>query len=221
MTSILLINPNSSEATTAMMVAMAEATAGPRVKVVGVTAPSGPGMLVNPADLDASVAAVVALGLRHGPDFNGVIVGAFGDPGVTWLRDRLLVPVTGLGEASMREAVAGGRRFGVATTTPYLVDRIDAAAVRLGLGGLYVGTRLTEDDPLALAGDPPRLERALGRAVFQLLSVDGAEAVIIGGGPLSQAAAALSGRFGVSVIAPVAAATRAVLHRIRSSARDR
>lgn len=208
---LLLINPNSSPGTTAMMVAMAATEAGPEVVVEGVTARAGPAMLVTPDALDASAAEVVALGLCHPAGCRGVIVGAFGDPGLAMLRERLTVPAAGLGEASMREAAAGGRRFAVATTTPLLAPRIDAMAARLGLGGLYAGTRLTAGDPLALAAEPERMEDALAEVVGLAVRRDGAAAVIIGGGPLSRAAAALAGRCGVPVIAPVAAAVRSLL----------
>lgn len=208
---LLLINPNSSTATTRMMVAMASAAAGSGRPVHGVTAERGPSMITTVAALDRSVAGVVEIGMREGPRASGVIVAAFGDPGAAELKSRLAVPVIGICEASMREAAEGGRRFAVATTTPDLVARIDAAAERLGLADAYAGTWLTQGDPFAVVADPALLERALADAVAAAISEGGAQAVIIGGGPLSRAAAALSGRFGVPVIAPVAAAVRAIL----------
>ena len=87
---------------------------------------------------------------------------------------------------------------------------IDASAAGLGLGSTYAGTWLTSGDAASLTADPQRLESALADAVAACLDA-GAEAVIIGGGPLSAAAAALADRFAVPIIAPVAAAARWVI----------
>jgi len=84
----------------------------------------------------------------------------------------------------------------------------------LGLLGLYAGTRLTQGDPRELAAEPQALEDALARAVQRCIDEDGAQAVIIGGGPLGQAALALAPRFGVPVIAPISAAMRQLCARL-------
>jgi Asp/Glu/hydantoin racemase len=126
------------------------------------------------------------------------------------LRARVAVPVVGIGEASMQEAADGGRRFGVATTTPGLADSIAQAVARLGLSAQFSGTRIPEEDPLRLAADPNLQDRLLGDAVHACIAQDAAQAVVIGGGPLAQSAERLAGRFGVPVISPVAAAMRRV-----------
>lgn len=204
---ILLINPNTSSATTAMMVALAQAEAGDRMAVEGATAASGVPMILDEAALAASADQVVAIG-TGAAGTAGIIVGAFGDPGLQTLRGNVAVPVVGLCEAGMLEAAAGGRRFGVATTTPDLAAAIEARAWNLGLGPLYAGIRLTSGDPVALVDDPDRLEQALADAVALVVERDGAEAVVIGGGPLGWAASALERRFAVPVIGPVPAAIR-------------
>lgn len=207
MTTLLLVNPNSSQATTGMMVAIAQAEAGDRVEIRGVTARQGPSMIVTPEALAASAAEVVALGIEA-KGIDGIIVGAFGDPGLDELKQRVDVPVVGICEASMLEAAESGRRFAVATTTPELVAAIDAKAA--AFGALYRGVRLTEGDPFALVADPARLAEALAEATTACFG-DGAEAVIIGGGPLGQAAAALEARFAKPVIGPIPAAVRRLL----------
>lgn len=205
---ILLINPNTSPATTEMMVAMARETARLRVPVRGMTAAQGPSVITTVEALDAAAIGVVEIGLREAAGTSGVIVAAFGDPGAAELKQRLAVPVIGICEAAMLEAAAGGRRFAVVTTTLNLVARIGEHAARLGLGRQYVGTWVTPGDAVDLAGDCRRLETALAVAVATGIRESDAEAVIIGGGPLSHAAAALADRFAVPIIAPVAAAVR-------------
>ncbi|HTV69221.1 MAG TPA: aspartate/glutamate racemase family protein, partial [Rhizobiaceae bacterium] len=124
---------------------------------------------------------------------------------------RVAVPVVGICEASMIEASRGGRRFGVATVTPDLADAINARAVGLGLSHLYTGIRLTSGDPLELTRDPQRLQAALAEQVEACVARDGAEAVIIGGGPLGQAADILQKLFTTPIIAPVPSAVRHII----------
>jgi Asp/Glu/hydantoin racemase len=212
---ILLINPNSNQATTDMMVQIAQSAASNDIEIVGATAPHSPAMIVDPGALAASAPQVVEIGLGLGKDVSGIIISAFGDPGIADLRRQVSVPVVGIAEAAMLQASDKGRRFGVATTTPKLVASIDARAVELGLAQLYTGTRLTSEDPNKLVADPSRLVEALRQAVSACIELDKAEAVIIGGGPLGNAATALTPMFSVPVIAPIPAAVHRLIEILR------
>ncbi len=205
---VLLINPNSSAATTAMMVAIAQDCAGEGIAVTGATATRSPPMIVLAKDLAAAGPEVVEIGLRHADAVSGVVVSAFGDPGLDALRTQISIPAIGICEASMLEAASGGRRFGVATVTPDLAVPIEGRARDLGLLSLYTGIRLTPGDPVALAADAEQLERQLAKTVTECLEIDGAQAVIIGGGPLGQAAIGLARSFKAPIIAPIPAAVR-------------
>lgn len=205
---VLLINPNSSAQTTAMMVAIAQAAAGSEIVVEGATATRAPPMIVMAHELAAAGTEVAEIGSARAGTVSGIIVSAFGDPGLDELRRSISVPSVGICEASMIEAATGGRRFGVATVTPDLAVPIEARTRALGLLPLYTGIRLTPGDPIALARDPARLEKSLAEAVSECIESDGAEAVIIGGGPLGQAAIGIAHSFRQPVIAPIPAAVR-------------
>lgn len=208
---VALINPNTSTVTTAAMVALAQAEAAGAFAVEGVTAAFGAPMIVDEAALAvgaqavAQVAAAWAVGAR--PD--AAIVAAFGDPGVAAVEAVLPGRVVGIGAAGLAEAAAGGRRVAVATTTPGLVAAIEGRAAALGLSSGWLGVFLTPGDPVALTADPARLEAALADAVGRAQAA-GAEAVVIGGGPLAVAARALRPRFAAEIVEPVPAAARAV-----------
>jgi allantoin racemase len=212
---ILLINPNTSRDTTAMMVAIARSCVPEGVAVRGATATRGPAMITTPEQLAAAADEVVEIAVSEaeiaaseGGEVSGIIVGAFGDPGLDALQSGLYIPAVGICEAAMLEAAAGGRRFGVATVTPELVEPTTARARDLGLAHLFTGIRLTPGDPLALTADPARLQQRLADAVTQCFDEDQAEAVIIGGGPLGQAAIGLAQSFNQPIIAPIPAAVR-------------
>ena len=213
MPDILLINPNTSQATTRMMVDIAAAALPAGFRVQGCTARSGVPMITNEAEMRRAVPQVLrswqdAAAQQH---WDGVIISAFGDPGIAQVRAAARVPVVGICEASLREGGAGARRFGVATVTPALAGMIDRQVQALGLAAAYTGIRLTAGDPRALAADPDQLLQALAGAVHQCVERDGAEAVVIGGGPLGQAAGQLQHLLGVPVVAPIPSAVRELL----------
>jgi allantoin racemase len=213
---IVLINPNSLEATTAMMVAIAKSVATNGFDVVGATATRAPQMIVTPDALEAAAFEVeeIARARRHTCD--GIVVAAFGDPGLAGIKAAMKLPAVGIGESAMLEASDGGRRFGVATTTPLLESKINALPEALGLGLRYTGTRFTEGDPQALMRDPARLRAALAGAVEACIAQDGAEAVIIGGGPLGEAARELQPMFTVPIIAPIPSAVTRIIRLIEA-----
>jgi Asp/Glu/hydantoin racemase len=167
-------------------------------------------MILDPQALAASAAEVVEIAVAHRNEADGMIVSAFGDPGLADIRARIATPAVGIAEAAMIEAAAANRSFGIATTTPDLVAEIDRKVGALGLAGCYVGIRVTDEDPAALVADPDELLAALARMVESCVR-DGAEAVIIGGGPLGQAALRLQPMFAIPIIAPIQAAVRRLI----------
>ncbi|EJN13082.1 hydantoin racemase [Bradyrhizobium sp. YR681] len=208
---ILLINPNSNGATTAMMVSIAKSAVVDGFDIDGATATRAPMMIVSAETLDAAAPEVEEIARAHRNSCDGIIVSAFGDPGLAGIKAELKLPAVGIGESSMLEAAENGRRFGVATTTPLLKAKIDALPEALGLRSRYTGTRFAGGDPHELMRDPARLRAALAGAVEACITQDGAEAIIIGGGPLGEAARELQPMFAVPVIAPIPAAVRRII----------
>ena len=214
---LALVNPNTSIAITDAMVGIAAETAGAWAAVVGHTAKFGAPLITEASTLAVAAEAVAALAPELG-EADAVIVAAFGDPGLNALRAMLVAPVTGIAEGGMAEAAGDGRRFAVVTTTPGLRNRIVETAARYG-HRRFVGTWTTPGDPTALTADPPALEAALARAVEQAVSEGGAEAIIVGGGPLAQVARVLSATAMVPLIEPLPAAVRLSLNRAMARAR--
>lgn len=209
---VILVNPNTSQATTDAMVALARAETMHTVR--GLTAQSGAALITDPLTLERAALAVAALA----PDLAGaraVIVAAFGDPGLAALRGLLACPVTGIAEAGMAEAAAICPRFAVVTTTPLLAPSIAAKAAADGHDG-FAGTWVTPGDPAALMADPAHLVDALHDACHRAVEQGRAGAIVIGGGPLALAARALAGRLPVPLVEPVPAAVRLTLSRLHA-----
>lgn len=204
---VLIVNPNSNRATTEMMCRYAQVEL-PEFEVIGATATAGPKMITEDVALGQSrryVVAAVLNALDENPDIAAVVVAAYGDPGRDILEDLLDIPVLGIGKASMMAAAYGGRAFGVATSTPGLAAAIAAMGERFKGEANFVGVTLTQSEPTALAADPERQFEEL-RAAVQACVDRGAEAVIIGGGPLSETARRLSGLGIGTIIEPIPAA---------------
>ncbi|ALG74561.1 hypothetical protein VY88_30575 [Azospirillum thiophilum] len=180
---ILIANPNTSARITARMVEAARALVGGGATIVGATAPFGAPALETPADLAIAELAVPAMLGAH-PDCDGAIVGAFGDPGLAQARTAFGKPVQGLGEAGLRAAGTGGRRFAVVTLGPAMRPAIEARVSDLGLADRMVGIAFLSGGVLDLAAEPWRYHGEILDAVAAARD-RGAEAVLLGGAPFS------------------------------------
>ena len=210
---VLLANPNSNTAATGRMVAAARDAAPDWLRVEGYTTAASPALIVDDAGGEVAETAVAVAAGREFGGFDGVIVSAYIDPGIDRVRAALPVPVVGIGEASMRAAAAVGR-FSVAMTTPGLVDWVRRYAERLGLAARLASIPCTTDEPHALMADPDRVLAALDGLIRRAVAEDGAEAVVIGGGPLADAARTLAATSPVPLIEPVPAAVREMAARL-------
>ncbi|MFD3812024.1 aspartate/glutamate racemase family protein [Rhodococcus sp. NPDC058639] len=213
---ILVVNPNTNDATTEMLVEVAtDSLADVETNAIGITARAGPRMITDASALTSAATHTVDAAMEgidlHDPV--AIIVGAFGDPGVSELRSLTDIPVVGIGEAAVLAAGKGGRRFAIATTTGQLVGNLYSLVTRVDPSADFAGVMLTSTGPLALACAPEESVTQLAAAVDEAAQA-GAEAVIIGGGPLSAAARALPARSDVVIIEPVPSAVEWVLGRI-------
>lgn len=220
---VLLINPNSNQQTTKLMTDIAAGILGPAgLEVVGLTAAAGPAMIIDPDSLAESARHVqdaVHDYIRgpRGTSARAVIVAAIGDPGRSALADSLDIPVIGIGQASIHTACAEGRRFGMATSTPLLAESLSALVKDHGRSRWFTGVRLTRSEPLVLAANAEQQYLELAEAVSEATRTDGAEAVIIAGGPLSETARRLARTGTAEIIQPVPSACAMVLEELSAT----
>lgn len=213
MSHLILMNPNSNAETTAIMCAMA-ARILPETPT-GWTAPVGPPLIGTPEDLQTAADQIAATGFTPWPQ--AIIVSAFGDPGAEALALRAPCPVIGIGAAAARAAAAaGGQPFAVATTTSSLAPLIDGLTQRSAPSARYLGCFCTAGDPAALMSDAEALDLALLEQIEKAHAA-GAAAVIIGGGPLGEAAERLRAKAPLRLINPILCAAREVAHHLERS----
>jgi allantoin racemase len=216
---IVLINPNSNAAATTSMADLARMeTEG--VAIVEERSNEGaPALLTTPQDMLDAVPGVVEIGVEAAGDGRVValIVSAFSDPGLEELRAAVDIPVFGIGEEVFHAAAQEGRGFGIVTITPDegLIESFRAKAASLGYQDQYRGVRVTPGDPKELVQSPEKLDAALAEAARLSIEEDGAQAVIMGGGPLSASAIRLQPDFDVPLVVAVSAAARAAVRAVQ------
>lgn len=215
---IVILNPNTNAETTRQMVTIAAQFAPKGASVEGHTVATGAALITTPDELACAAQAVCreATALECA---DGVVVAAFGDPGLHSLRRLLSVPVVGLAEASMAQAAAYGR-FTVVTTTPKLVAPIEQHAADYGHAAELIGVRVPECDPAQLMADPAALIAAMRACIDTAVARDGAKAVIIGGGPLARAARRLAQDCPVPLLEPVPVAVQHLANRLPQALQD-
>lgn len=218
---IVLINPNSNAEATKSMADLARAETKGVALVEERSNEGAPPLLTTPKDMQDAVSGVVKIGVEAAKDdrVSAIIVSAFSDPGLEELRAEVDIPVFGIGEEVFHEAALNGRAFGIVTVTPDedLIQSFKEKAASLGYGDLYRGVRVTPGDPTELVKSPELLDAALAKAVKASIEKDGAEAVIMGGGPLSASAVRLQSQFDVPLVVAVSAAARAAVKEVQKA----
>ena len=202
---IVIVNPNTTKAVTAMLAGQARRIASPGVEIAGITAAFGVPAIESPAEAAVAGHAVVQAFAEAGPAEAG-IVGAYADPGLAGARALMPYPVTGIGAASMLTACLLGRRFAVLTAGIKTVTAIESQVREYGLGGRFAGVRPVEGSLLGVAENQAAFEDAFAAAANLAVEIDGADAVILGGAVFVGMAARLRDRVPVPLIDPIDAA---------------
>jgi len=205
---ILLINPNSTASMTAGIEKAARAVARAETVVKAVNPEGTPPAIEGYADDALAVPAVLALAEAEADHWDAILIACHGDPGLEALRERLLTPVIGIGEASFLAACAVGRRFSVLSLLPRLIPKKREQVRRAGLLDRLASVRALGVGAVESYEGRDRLMdryRAEGRAAIQ---EDGADCLILGCAGMVGIAEELERDLGVPVVDPVVAAVK-------------
>lgn len=205
---LLVINPNISQSVTALIEAEAMRSASPGTQLTMHTAASGVAYIETRFEALLGAYATAQLAAEHHAGHDAVIVAAFGDPGLSALREVMPVPVLGLTESALASACLLGHRFSIIAISQRITAWYREVVESHGLVGRLASIRAL-DRPLAgigsVQGDHAEALRALcERAVRE----DGAEVLILAGAPLAGLARALQGTLPVPVVDGVSSAVR-------------
>jgi allantoin racemase len=205
MTRLLVVNPNTTQAVTAAVLAEAARCARAETEIVGVTGTFG--ATIVSTEPENAIAAHTALDLlaTHHAGFDAAIVAMSFDAGVFAARTLLPIPVVGITEAALHTACLVGRRFGLvllgAVSLPLYNDLID----RIGLSGRLGAVEIVEVASAAAYLDRSVVDTLVEDAANRL-AVKGVDVVVLCGAALAGIAARLKDRLTVPVLDGVAPA---------------
>jgi allantoin racemase len=195
---ILLINPNTSDLVTQILLREAQRFAGERATIHAASPSFGS------ASLECRAEAVIA---AHGVietiaaqrDFDATIIAAFGDPGLEAAREIASPPVYGLGQCGFEAVAANGRRYGVVTVGRRLRPDIERAAALHAPAAPLVAVRFLDVTVLEAVRNRSAVRAAALEAAKDCAEREGAEAILLGGAPFAGMARAIGPRLAAPV----------------------
>lgn len=205
---ILVINPNISEDVTRLIEQESRRVASADTQLIFDTAKLGVAYIETRMESLVGGYATACLAAEHYGEYDGLVVAAFGDPGLLGLKELLPCPVVGMTEAALASAALLGQRFSIIAIS----HRI-AAWYRETVERSHLSTRLASirslNDPLRDIGtvQEDHSDRLLELAK-EAVQKDGADVIILAGAPLAGLARTLQGKIPVPVVDGVSSAIR-------------
>jgi len=210
MTTIMIVNPNTSVGMTDAAVAAAREVAGPGTTLVGSTAERGVVSVESHVDEATGAVAVieqVMAGEKAGT--GGYVIACFGDTGVAAAREVAAGPVVGMTEAALATAAMLAARFAVVTLPPRTREQSHRVLRDWGLADrCEVRTVPVDVDGIDEAGD--ELLAAIEHETRRAVEHTAAEALVLGCAGLAHLRAPLTAALHMPVIDGVAAAVTMV-----------
>jgi allantoin racemase len=204
---ILLVNCNSTVAVTDRMVEVATAVAAPNTTVIGATAAGAAIVRSHLEFAESAVQTVLALKANAAGCY-AAIIGGFGDPGLKAARHEVDIPVVGLAEAAMLMAHPLGGRYSIITFGQHNRMQMADLARVYGLDQRLASVRIANINHSSLLKDPAHALEACVDAGKLALSQDGADVLILGGGPAAGMAPQMAAALHVPVLDSIACATK-------------
>jgi allantoin racemase len=205
---LLLINPNTSDSVSALIRSEAQLSAAPGTEIEVLTAPFGVAYIETRFEALIGAYAAAQLAAEHHLQHDAVIVAAFGDPGLSGLREVLPCPVTGLTEAALASACLLGNRISIIAISQRIQAWYREVVNAYGLGSRLASIRAL-DKPLASIGQvQDEHAQALKALAERAVDEDGADVIVLAGAPLAGLARSLRGQLPVPVVDGVSSAVR-------------
>lgn len=204
---LLIINPNISTSVSQLIETEAKLSAGD-ADITMLTAPAGVAYIETRFEALLGAYETAKLAAQHYHEHDAVIVAAFGDPGLSALREVMPIPVLGMTESALASACLLGHRFSIIAISQRIQAWYREVVESHGLLTRLASIRAL-DQPLKSIGSvqqdhTKRLKQLCDMAVEE----DGAEVIILAGAPLAGLARSLHGQLPVPVVDGVSSAVR-------------
>jgi Asp/Glu/hydantoin racemase len=201
---ILILNPNTSAAMTAKLLAHARATQGVRARFEAIDAPVGVDVVASRATYAVAAQSTIEAWAAYDSHADAIVVACFGDPGVGALRELTSVPVYGLAETSMQALDQAGEPYAIVTSGSNWSPMLRALASSWGISERFLGTYAASTSGLQALHDPQAWHAAV-QSQIEAANADGARAILLGGavfagmGPTFESRAALQDGFDLTI----------------------
>ncbi|SEO95160.1 aspartate/glutamate racemase family protein [Propionispora vibrioides] len=208
---LLVINPNSSPVMTGDIEATVQVLSDRlHFDFVVTSTPGAPDVLESFRDYTLGGASVLQRLAKQPPDhFDGLLLACFGDPALYALKEQVLLPVTGIAEASFSLALLLGYRFGILAASAKAKPMMESLVLSYGLQARLAGVAALEVPIGDFAGRPGSQEDLMVEKCESLRQA-GAEVIILGCAGMTGIGARLQQRTGLTVIDPVVAGCTAL-----------
>jgi Asp/Glu/hydantoin racemase len=200
MTEILLINPNTTQSITDLVLKTAKGFAAKGTRLRAVTGPFGrPYIGSREAYSIGGHAALEALMQDNGRK-DAVLLACFGDPGLGALKEVAQVPVVGMAEASILFACTLARRFSIVTGGAAWKPMLEEFVAAQGLSARLASVRTVAPTGAEIARKPEAALAVLAKGCSACVREDGADVVILGGAGLAGLAPRLRDKVAVPLL---------------------
>lgn len=213
MTTLIVINPNSSQTVTDGIDAAIAPLRSFGIPIRCLSLAEGPPGIETQRQADLTIAPMLRLAAAQ-KDAAGYVIACFGDPGLHALRDQTELPVVGIQEAAVMSALTLGQRFGVIAILPASIPRHLRA-----FGAMGVLDRLAGDRALGLGvadlAEPGKSLDAMIATGKRLRDEDGANVLIMGCAGMAMYRDLLQEATGLPVVEPTQVAVSMALGQIQ------
>jgi len=215
MSTIYVINPNSTEAVTAAIDDALEplrSNDGPDFECV--TIAEGPPGIESQRDVDGVIAPLLKRAAALENRAAAFVVACFSDPGLHSLREQSARPIFGIAECGVLTALSIAQRFGVIAILPKSIPRHLRYYAAMGVTDRLAAELAINVGMVDLANEELTRSRMTecGRT---LRDVHGADAVVMGCAGMTRYRPGLEDALGIPVVEPTQAAVAMAVGRVR------
>jgi allantoin racemase len=205
---VLIVNPNTTEAVTSLMLDAGRASASPGVEVRAITAPRGLPYITNRAEAQIGGAIALEMLAEAQGTYDAAVLAAFGDPGLFGARELFEVPVIGISEAAMLTACMLGGRFLIVTFASMLCGWFRDCVAMHRLEDRCAGVVALDQGFGSLEDVRETNWEALVELANAAIAERDADVAILAGAPLAGLASRARDLIRVPVIDPIVAAVK-------------
>ncbi|MDN0083915.1 aspartate/glutamate racemase family protein [Crenobacter sp. SG2305] len=203
---ILVINPNISDSVSKLIEGEALRTASPGTEIKVATAPFGVAYIETRFEALVGGYATACVAAEHHGNYDGVVVAAFGDPGLQGIKELLDVPVVGLTESALMTAATLGQRFAIIAISSRIKAWYRETVERSHLASRLTSIRSLEEPLHDIGSVQQDYAERLKDLCNQVVDEDGADVIIIAGAPLAGLAREIRDQLPVPVVDGVSSA---------------